>query len=370
MRFRKERIERAIRFLTGKSIRKPEDVELDKLELKESKLYYRDKEVVPYELRNEVIGQLYKDPKNTGGRDRLFEHIHAKYVGISRRDVAAYLGNSEVHQLHAPLPKRLTSRAVTVGAPNRYAQMDLMDLNELKGHNGQSRYVLTLMDVFSKWAAARPLTTKSGPAVEAALLDILPHTNISTIQSDNGSEFGTTLAKKLAEMDIKLIHSSPYNPRANGVIERFNGTLKRTLYRLMDANKTKKWTELLQDVIENYNSTKHRVTGWKPNELKDAKLSEAELDLIYARMTATSPSESETFKRGDTVRLALTTESSERRKGSFRKGYKINWSETLYKVISASKPDDANSLPQYTVKSLDTNRPVGKKLYRIPVATR
>src|SRR6185312_2909714 len=312
MRFYKKRIAEIIEYLDGKLNTKPIGIDIDQAEVKDGVLYYKGKEVVPYEDRTEFIGKMYKDPGNTGGRDRLFEHIYEKYAGISRRDVADYLANSETHQLHQPLPKRITSRPITVSAPNRYAQVDLMDLEELQGYNNHKRYVLTFVDIYSKWAAARALTNKTGPAVEAALLDILPDTNVSTIQTDNGAEFGPSLKRALADIDIKLIHSSSYNPRANGIVERFNGYLKRTLFRLMDANRTKKWIDILPTVIDNYNNTTHRITGWKPIELKDEKLTPQEAETISTRMLSITPTESDSFEKGDVVRLALTVEPEER----------------------------------------------------------
>ena len=331
--------------------------------MRDGVLYYGGKEVVPWEDRIKFIGKMYKDPRSTGGRDRLFQHIYEKYAGISSRDVADYLANSETHQLHQPLPKRLTSRPVTVSLPNRYAQVDLIDLEELQGYNNHKRYILTFIDIYSKWCAARALTNKTGPAVEAALLDILPDTNVSTIQTDNGAEFGPSLKRALADIDIKLIHSSPYNPRANGIVERFNGYLKRTLYRLMDANHTKKWIDILPTVIDNYNNTTHRITGWKPIELKDEKLTPQEAEDISSRMISITPTESASFNKGDVVRLALTVEPAERRKGSFRKSYKINWTEDLFEILTVSNPSNANSLPQYTVKNLETGVKLRKKLY-------
>ena len=362
MRITRARIDQGIAYLKDNKKPKPDWLPVG-AELKAGHIYVAKQEVVPYEDRNIYIGDMYKDPKQTGGRDSLYEKVKERYYGISRRDVAAYLANNETHQLHQPLPKRQTARRIIVKGPDRVAQIDLVDLNELKGHNAAKRYMLTYVDLFSKWGAARPITTKTAANVQAALLDILPSTNVSTIQSDNGKEFGPSLSKTLAGMDIKLIHSSPYKPTTQGAIERYNGTLKRTLYRLMDVNSTKKWTELLQDVVGNYNNTTHSVTGWKPAELKEAKLTDDEIEVIQAKMRGPPAADEKVFAVGDTVRLALTIHASERKKGTFRKGYKQNWTSDVFEVTHVSQPEQENDRPQYQVKNLTTNRAWNKKLW-------
>jgi hypothetical protein len=188
-------------------------------------------------------------------------------------------------------------------------------------------------------------------------MDILQHWDGRVIQSDRGAEFGPSLAATLAKMDIRLVHSSAYNPRANGVVERWNGYLKRTLHRLMDANGTRNWVDLLPGVVENYNSTTQRVTGATPNDLKDGKAQPAE------RLYAGAPSDSEDFTKGDVVRLAATVENEERRKGTFRKGYEVNWSEDLYEVVSKSRPKAVDALPQYTVRELESGTQFPRRVW-------
>jgi hypothetical protein len=53
----------------------------------------------------------------------------------------------------------------------------------------------------------------------------------------------------------------------------------------------------------------------------------------------------------------------ERKKGAFRKGYKVNWSTDLFEITSVSEPEAENAQPQYMVKNLTTNRSWSKKLW-------
>jgi hypothetical protein len=139
MKFDQKRIDEAKAYLSGESKTPPPWLP-ENTQLREGKLYIGEKEVIPYEQRNEVLARMYADPKLTGGRDRLFEHVKEKYVGISRRDIMQYFRNNETHQTHAPLPRRETTRRIVAGGPNKIAQADLIDMGDLAGHNGAKRY--------------------------------------------------------------------------------------------------------------------------------------------------------------------------------------------------------------------------------------
>src|SRR6185312_8061272 len=104
------------------------------------------------------------------------------------------------------------------------------------------------------------------------------------------TEFGKSIAAMLLGMDIKLVHSEAYKPSTQGAIERFNGTLKRTLFKLMAEHSMQKWTALLQEWVAGYNNSTHSTTGWKPNELHKAKL------------TPEQQTESQAERQGNTCR--------------------------------------------------------------------
>src|SRR6185312_470164 len=183
------------------------------------------------------------------------------------------------------------------------------------------------------------------------------------------TEFGKSIAAMLLGMDIKLIHSEPYKPSTQGAIERFNGTLKRALFKLMAEHGTKNWVKLLHEWITGYNNSTHSTTGWKPNELLKAKLTRQQQEELQAKLKgrAREPThvDEQDFNVGDVVRVALTVYPGERRLESsgFRKSFRQNWSTTTFRILTKSAPTDGNSKPQYTVMNLETNRKWSKQLW-------
>jgi hypothetical protein len=320
----------------------------------------------------DVIKKFLADPRTTGGRDRLHGHIRAVYDDqITRREVAAALASDATHQIHQPLKRRVTTRPIIISDRAKQAQIDLVDMKGLTYANDSRRYILTYVDLLSKWCAARALTKKTAANTMAALADILdsmPATwRPKTIQSDSGSEFKSLMQRSLAERGIKLIHSQAYNPRSQGAIERFNRTLKSALFSLMTRDKTSRWLEYLEPLITNFNNTKHESTGYRPLDLmRRPQLAKEVVEEIHERMERRRPKQAETvhheYEMGDYVRVALTTESAIR-KQIFRKKIKNNWSAEVYQIYSISEPEAAGAQPQHLLKNLFTNRKSKKKYW-------
>jgi transposase InsO family protein len=243
-------------------------------------LFYGDRRVVAREDVDAVLTRLYDDPSTKAtGRDQLYDKVKDRYVGISRRAVMRFLKNQTDWQLHRP--SHTGARKCCVHQPqavievHRRWQIDLVDLSSLAPWNNGQRWLLTVIDLFSKFAWVRALKRKEASHVVNGLQSVFDeamHTP-EVIQSDNGSEFIAHRTQALlARNNVKQVLSRPYNPQANGQIERFNGTLKRKLYRHMTQFETKKWLDVLPMVAANYNSSKHSTTKAKPVDLLHAAL--------------------------------------------------------------------------------------------------
>jgi len=320
--------------------------------------------------KQQVIKEYLANPKTTGGRDRLYEHIHEDHPDISRRMVAEVLAQDSTHQIHRPLNKRITSRPIVTRAPATVSQIDLVDMQKLAHQNGGNRYFLSYVDLFSKWVAVRTLKDKTQKRVTDALLDILnnlpPAWRPKTIQADNGAEFQKGMEAALRQRGIKMIHSAAYQPTTQGQVERLNRTLKSALFSLMTRNKTLRYIDLIPDLVDNLNNSKHGSTGFKPIDLMNGiPLPAAVIEKVHENLSKKlkhAQQADRVFAVGDLVRVALTTESSVR-KNSFRKKITANWSPTVYRVYSVSQPEKQGLQPQYLLHNLTTNRNSSKRYW-------
>jgi len=145
--------------------------------------------------------------------------------------------------------------------------IDLVDVSGLSSHNDGSIYLLTCIDVFSKWAWAVPVRRKTGRDVAEAFEKILADGNCNMLQSDKGTEFlNSTFQAMLQRRGMKFYTSKNEDLKA-AVVERFNRTLKTKMFCYFTHANTKRYLDVLDDLLHSYNSTHHRSIGMAPSEV-------------------------------------------------------------------------------------------------------
>ena len=173
-----------------------------------------------------VLKKIYYDagnPGGLGGVSRLITAVKAT-EGVTPKitDVKNWLEKQDVYTLHAPAAKRFRRNRVYVSGIDKQFQIDLVEMGEYSKENNGVRYLLTCIDVFSKYAWVRPLNSKTGISVTEAFKDILSEGRVpQLLQSDSGTEFyNKTFQKLLSEHGIK--HFSTNNETKASIVERFN----------------------------------------------------------------------------------------------------------------------------------------------------
>ena len=202
-------------------------------------------------------------------------------------------------------------------------QIDLVDVSNLSPFNDGMRYILSCIDVFSKQAWAVPVRTKSGRDVTEAFEQILSERKCNMVQSDKGTEFlNSTFQSMLKRHGIKFYTSENEDLKA-AVVERFNRTLKTKMFRYFTYKNTKRYVDILADLLHSYNNTYHRSIGMTPNEVNADNEDE-----VRARLYPLKP---KTYKWkynvGDRVRISMQRQP-------FRKGYLGEWSEEIFEIKS------------------------------------
>ena len=159
---------------------------------------------------------------------------------------------------------------------------------------------------------------------------------------DQGGEFYNNIFKKwLSDNDI--IMYSTYNEGKSVVAERFIRTLKSKLYKHMTAIGKNVYYDVLDDVVNKYNNTKHSTIKMKPIDVKDTtELSSLECNNNKRVYIDEHNEERSRFKVGDTVRISKF-------KNIFAKRYTPNWSKEIFIV------DTINDTVPYTYNLKDLN---------------
>ena len=132
------------------------------------------------------------------------------------------------------------------------------------------RFLLCVIDIFSKYAWVVPLKDKKGVSIVDAFQKILDDSNRkpNKIWVDKGSEFYNSSFKKwLKDNDIEmyLIH----NEEQSVVAERFIKTLKTKIYKYMTSISKNVYIDNLDDIVGEYNNAYHRTIKMKPVDVED-----------------------------------------------------------------------------------------------------
>lgn len=141
--------------------------------LPSGRLVYKNKIIVPLEEKQLRLEQMYKDPKfgNASG-ERFYNRISNVIGNISKNECKQFVESQRASQMLSKKQIKKPDRDITPilsYTPKKHFQLDLIDLNKSKFQNLNFRYILTLIDHFSKFAFALPLKNRSASGIAAKL---------------------------------------------------------------------------------------------------------------------------------------------------------------------------------------------------------
>ena len=165
----------------------------------------------------------------------------------------------------------------------------------LSKYNKGIRFLLCVIDIFSKYAWVVPLKDKKGVSIVTAFQSILKQSNIkpNKISVDKGSEFYNASFKKWLQ-DNDIVMYSTNNEGNSVVAERFIRTLKSKIYKQTSVSKNV-YIDKLDDIVDKYNNTYHATIKMKPIDVKDN---------TYINTDKEINNKDPKFKVGDRVRIS------------------------------------------------------------------
>lgn len=239
-----------------------------------------------------------------------------------------------VEELHAPARRNFPRRRVIVRGYDDLWQADVVEMRPYTRFNRGYHYILTVIDVLSKYAWGVPLKAKSGNEVANAIAKIIRDDERcpKNLQTDKGKEFYNVTVQKLLKKH-NINHYSTYSVMKASVVERFNRTLKNNMWKQFTLNGNYRWIDLLQCLVSEYNSRKHRTIGMKPIDVTPA-IAEKLLTTVYSRIKIAAPAR---FKVNESVRVSKF-------KTIFDKGYTPNWTTEIFKIVKVQKTNPVTYL--------------------------
>lgn len=244
-----------------------------------------------------------------------------KHLRMSKIDV--------INEIHKYARVNFPRRSVEMRDIDDLWQADLIDMQIYSKENLGYRYILVVIDTFSKYAWALPLKSKTKETVCTAFKTIFKKgRKPKNLQTDFGTEFYNDNFKNMTKT-YNINHYSTYTTKKASIVERLIRTLKSKLYKEFSLNGKYKWIDgTLDKVVYNYNNTHHRTINLKPCEVNISN--KKNILKRYHQQKCKTVNKSSCLREGDFVRIS-------KHKSVFEKGYTPNWSTEIFKISKVNK---------------------------------
>ena len=310
----------------------------------------KEKQEIITNYYSNLLGNAYRNSTN------LHQRLMKEFIGISRKDVNDTLKNIEIKQLILPIEENKITKPLITEKTFQQWECDLIDVSSVSKQNDNVNFILTVIDIFSKYAFCEILKNKSAKSVSYCMQQIiLRFGSPQIISCDNGSEFISSEFNELCQrFNIKLQHSLPFKPSSQGAIEIFNKTLKNYMFRYMTEHKSKRYVDNLQLFCYSYNTTQHSTIRHTPYEVMFKRHESYKMlnDLVYKNISENAKkmienslknqaSMKEELNLNDKVRVGLLFLKENRRKqNTMMKKNKQHWSSEIYEVEEIRNDDN------------------------------
>ena len=272
------------------------------------------------------LQEIYYNPKHPAsfsGVDALLRALKEEgKIDAKHSDVKKWLEKQLTYTLHKPIRRRFPRGRVLVSGVDWQWESDLVDLSSLSRYNNGYKWLVTTIDVLSKYAWVVPMKDKTGKSLVEAFKKILKGGRKPTkLHTDHGTEFlNKQFQAFLQKHDIQFFTTN--NETKASVVERFNRTLKSKMFKYFTYKNTHKYIDVLAQLVDSYNHSFHRSIGTKP-----VLVTKKNENTIWERLYGKGVNAPTRFKFniGDQVRIGKS-------KMIFTKGYLPNWTEEIFTV--------------------------------------
>ncbi|KAK7106795.1 hypothetical protein V1264_018009 [Littorina saxatilis] len=228
--------------------------------------------LVPQPLRRQVM-EVAHDSIMGGhlGVKKTSDRIQAAFYwpGL-HADVTRFCRSCDICQKTIPrgrVPKVPLQKMPLIDRPFKRVAIDL--IGEIKPPSEEGhRWVLTLVDYATRYPEAVPLKKIDTETVAEALVDIFSRIGVpEEILTDLGTQFVSECMEEVNRLlSIRHLTTTPYHPMCNGLVEKFNATLKSTLKKLC-SEQPRQWHRYINALLFAYREVPQESTGFSPFEL-------------------------------------------------------------------------------------------------------
>jgi hypothetical protein len=279
--------------------------------------------------------------------------------GMKNKEIESELSKIRTYTRHKEAKKIKKFNPFFVYSPHEMWQIDLMYLPDLARYNEGYKYLLCLLEVFSRKLYIKLLKEKTSKIVTEAFIELQKVINFfpDKIVCDMGGEFKCKLFKDYCkENNINLIFTKNDTKAAH--VERAQRSFQGILYRILEEKQTKKYIDHLKDTLYIYNRRKNRITGFPPNDaIKPENIDNVLSNLNKYYKISIDSKRKPKYKIGDLVRIL-------EKRSKFARGYQPYFSEEVFKIknILTNLPQ-----PRYVLSDFDNQEEIIGSFYEAEI---
>jgi hypothetical protein len=270
------------------------------------------------------LEKIYYDPKNPAAFSTLERLYEATEKSISRTKIKKWLEEQRTYSLHKPKRKRFPRNFYDVDNIGDLWQADLICWESLESFNDGFKYILSVIDVFSKYAYTIPMKSKNALEVIRAF-DKIFETGVRPplrLQTDKGREFNNNKFiryMKNHKVQYDVVQDDQHKAC---VAERFIRTITGLIYKYLTSVNSLRYIDVLDNLTFSYNNRKHSSIGIAPVNVNDSNILFVWENLNKNRRKLVPKAK---YKTGDHVRVS-------KNKHIFSKGFTPNFSEEIFLI--------------------------------------
>ena len=243
-----------------------------------------------------------------GTNCKIFDKYKAKtwsWSAVKRREAALSNDWSQqlADELHKPITRNFSKRTVISNGIDEIWAADLVEMQTFSKWNKGVKYLLMVIDVFSKYGWIKPLADKKPETVSKGFDEIFKSKRKpQMIWTDKGSEFISKHFNDVLKKNKTKLYRTE-NEEKSSVVERWNKTMKNKMWKMFSTNNNTVYWDKLDKLVDDYNNTRHSSIKMKPVEASK-KVNEENVfanlygDLIHLKSKKTK------FAIGDKVNIS------------------------------------------------------------------
>ncbi|CAB4435829.1 unnamed protein product [Rhizophagus irregularis] len=302
--------------------------------------------------RNLALREIYYRPTGYHSNPKLLKDTCEKEGHQFRlSECREFLERQQSYQIYKPPPKYIPRVSYgRISRPNCVHQADILFLTHDKYKGKTYKAVLTCVDVASRYKSAIPLTSKNSNEVAKAFKSIYNNRDTPLVwpkllQCDGGREFMGETSRLMQRHHVTIRVVGPYSHRGLAIVERFNQTLAKILYKIQyavesissDPKLIRAWVKHLRVAIEYLNNYPTRLIrepgsvkwGLAPAEAILLERVEARASTKYKRLVGENE---ETLNKGDFARYLLANAEWEGGMETQKRATDPIWSPSIHKI--------------------------------------